>query len=199
MGNKSKWINDYIKNINIEKIEWIKLNADELYLFLEQNYLDKNGWEYVYDKHATNLYPTLLGMNYLNFDNPINNKNYSYLLGVVDNNIGKKTVVCATMYIDEYFMFEDQKIPVTYISSMEVNSYFRNKGVYKKMCEALTNFINPNQHIVATKQSKMGAKYNVFKVLKDILILNGFENDIFEDNHGMINSELHDKICSKIR
>lgn len=196
---ENRWINDYIKNIDLENIEWIKLNCDELDSFLEQNYLDKNEWEYVYDENADNIYPTLLGMTYLNFNNTINNKSYSFLLGVVNNNINKKTVVCATIYIDEYFMFEEQTIPVTYISSMEVNSYFRNKGLYKKMCEALINFINPNQHIIATKQSKMGIKYNTFKILSNILISHGFEKRIFEDNYGLINSELYDVVCSKLR
>ena len=94
-------------------------------------------------------------------------------------------------------MFEEQEVPVTYISSMEVNSYFRNRGLYKKMCEVLINFINPNQHIITTKESKLGIKYNTFNILKNTLVSNGFEKSIFEDNNGLINSELHDVVCSK--
>ena len=197
MKKTDKWINDYIKNIDLKKIEWIKLNCDELNYFFEQNYLDKNGWEYVCDEDANNIYPTLLGMSYLNVDNSSNVKDYNFLLGVVNNNINKKTVVCATIYLDEYFMFEEQEVPVTYISSMEVNSYFRNRGLYKKMCEVLINFINPNQHIITTKESKLGIKYNTFNILKNTLVSNGFEKSIFEDNNGLINSELHDVVCSK--
>lgn len=194
---ENRWFSGYIKNLDLEKIEWIKLNCDDLDSFLEQNYLDKNGWEYVYDDGANNIYPILLGMTYLNFNSTINNKSYSFLLGVVNNNINKKTVVCATIYIDEYFMFEEQELPVTYISSMEVNSYFRNRGLYKKMCEVLINFINPNQHIITTKESKLGIKYNTFNILKEILMSNGFEKNIFEDNNGLINSELYEVVCSK--
>lgn len=197
MKNTNKWINDYIKNIDLKKIEWIKLNCDELDSFFKQNYLDKNGWEYVCDDNANSVYPTLLGMDYLNFNNTSNTKDYNFLLGVVNNNINKKTVVCATIYLDEYFIFEEQEIPVTYISSMEVNSYFRNMGLYKKMCKILLDFINPNQHIITTKKSKMGIKYNTFNILRDILISNGFEKSIFEDNNGLINSELHDVVCFK--
>ena len=197
MKKTDKWINDYIKNIDLKKIEWIKLNCDELNYFFEQNYLDKNDWEYVCDEDANNIYPTLLGMSYLNVDNSSNVKDYNFLLGVVNNNINKKTVVCATIYLDEYFMFEEQEVPVTYISSMEVNSYFRNRGLYKKMCEVLINFINPNQHIITTKESKLGIKYNTFNILKNTLVSNGFEKSIFEDNNGLINSELHDVVCSK--
>lgn len=197
MENINKWCNDYIKNVDLEKIQWIKLNSAELDTFLENNYLDKGVWEYVLDENANSLYPTLLGMNYLNINSPINDKEYSFLLGIIDNNIGKKTIVAATIYLDEHFIFTEQKKPVTYISTMEVNSYFRNRGIYKKMCEVLTSYVNCNQHIVTTKQTEMGAQYNVFKILSNTLASNGFQNYIFEDNYGMINSELHDIICPK--
>ena len=197
MQNINKWISDYIENVNLEKIEWIKLNSSELGDFFECNYLDKETREYVCDENGDGLYPTLLGMTYLNFNNPINNKKYSFLIGVVNNNIEKKTIVAATIYKDDYFMFDDQEKPVTYISTMEVNSYFRNRGIYKEMCEILIEFINPSQHIITTKQSEMGSQYNVFEILKNILMSKGFQNHIFVDNHGLINSELHDIICAK--
>jgi len=197
MENIHKWINNYIKNINLDEIEWIMLNATELDAFLEDNYLDKEEWEYVHDENANSLYPTLLGMNYLNINSPINDKEYSFLLGIVNNNIGKKTIVAATIYLDEYFIFTDQERPVTYISTMEVNSFFRKRGIFKKMCEILINFVNPNQHIVTTKQTEMGLMCKTFDTLQRILISNSFMNSIFEDNNGMIHSELHDIICSK--
>ena len=90
MENIHRWINNYIKNVNLDEIEWIKFNATELDTFLEDNYLDKEEWEYVHDENACSLYPTLLGMNYLNINSPINDKDYSFLLGIVDNCIGKK-------------------------------------------------------------------------------------------------------------
>ena len=197
MRSINKWISDYNENVSVEKINWIKLNSSELGDFFENNYLDKKTCEYVYDENANSLFPTPLGMTYLNFDNVLDGEKYSFLLGIVNNSIGKKTVVAATIYIDEYFMFEDQEKPVTYISTMEVNSYFRNRGIYKEMCGILIKFINPNQHIITTKQSEMGAQYNVFEILKNNLIYKGFQNNIFIDNHGLINSELHDIICAK--
>ena len=197
MENINKWYNDYIKNVDLGKMQWIKYNANELDSFLENNYLDREVWEYVHDENASSIFPTLLGMNYLSTNSPLNNKKYSFLLGIVDNNIGKKTVVAAAIYLDEYIIFTDQEIPVTYISTLEVNSFFRNKGIYKKMCEVLINFINPDQHIVITKQTEMGAKCHVFDILRNTLISNEFHNCIFEDNLGIIHSELHDIICSK--
>ena len=197
MENIHRWINNYIKNVNLDEIEWIKFNATELDTFLEDNYLDKEEWEYVHDENANSLYPTLLGMNYLNINSPINDKEYSFLLGIVDNNIGKKTIVAATIYLDEHLIFTDQERPVTYISTMEVNSFFRKRGIFKKMCEMLINFVNPNQHIVTTKQTEMGLMCKTFDTLQMTLISNGFINSIFEDNNDMIHSELHDIICSK--
>lgn len=195
MKNINKWINNYIKDVNLDNIEWVVLNSNEMNNFFKNNYFDMSVWEYVYDENSNFLYPTPLGMHYLNYDNPSNNKEYSFLLGIVDNNIEKKTIVAATMYLDKYFMFSDQKHPATYISTMEVNSYFRNRGLYKKMCEALINFINREQHIIITKQSDMGKQYNVLENFKKCLISKGFKNYILEDNNGLINSELHDIIC----
>ena len=195
MQNMNRFIKDYIENVDLERIKWIKLNSKELDSFFEENYLDKKNWEYILDDNASNLFPTILGMNYLNLDDPNNNKLSSFLIGIVDNNIDKKTVICATIYKEKYYIYNDQEVPVTYITTMEVNSYFRNKGVYKKMCEALIDFINPYQHIVTTKESQMGIKCNTFETLKRILISNGFKNRIFQDNNGLISSELHEVIC----
>lgn len=197
MEKANKWISEYIENINLEKIEWIKLNSSELNNFIRENYLDEDTWQYVRDENVNSLYPTLLGMHYLNLDNSINNRAYSFLLGIVDNNIGKKTIVGATIYLDEYFIFTDQESPLTYISTMEVNSYFRNRGIYKKMCEVLIKFVNQNQHIITTMQSEIGLKCHVFEILKKELEKSGFKNYIFEDSYHLINSKLHNIICSK--
>ena len=194
MEKIKKWINEYIENINLEKIKWIKLNSDELNDFFYENYLDKNVWEFVCSKNINSLYPTILGMNYLNLNDPINNKASSFLLGIIDNNIGKKTIVCATIYLDEYFIFKNQEMPITYISTMEVNSYFRNRGIYKEMCKVLINFINKNQHIISTHQTEMGKKYSVFEILKKELEKVGFKNYIFEDNNYLTNLKLKEVI-----
>ena len=99
--------------------------------------------------------------------------------------------------MDEYYIFSSQEVPVTYISTMEVNSYFQNKGIYKKMCKEVINFINKDQHILTTNESEIGSKYNVFIILKNALITNGFFNCIFKDNDIMYNKEIFDIICYK--
>lgn len=197
MEHMDKWYHEYIENIDIEKIEWVRLNALELDSFITDNYFDKSTWDYVYDKNACKCYPTLLGMSYLSFNNPLNDRGYSFLLGIVDNNIGKKTVVAATIYLDEYMVFTTQEKPATYISTMEVNSFFRERGIYKKMCGELINFVNPDQHILTTSESDIGRKCRAFDILKNTLLSNGFKNWILMDNHDLIYSELYDVLCSK--
>lgn len=197
MQDIEKWINEYIKNINLEKIEWIQLNSVELNEFIEKNYLDRKLWEYVHDKNENSIYKKLLGMCYLNFSSPKNAKKYNFLLGIVNNNIDKKTIVCSIIYLDEYFMFTNQKEPVTYISTIEVNSYFRNQGIYKRMCDILFDFINKNQHIIISKQSELGKKCKVYDILIETAIKKEFDKYIFEANDDLSNSEIYDILCLK--
>ena len=70
MNNLERWINNYIKNINLNEINWINLNANELNNFFTENYLDKEVCAYVMDKNASKLFPTPLGLYYLNFNSP---------------------------------------------------------------------------------------------------------------------------------
>ena len=194
MKNINKWCKEYFENIDISKIQWVKYSADELYDFLLENYLDKKTWKYVLNK---NHIGSLLGMNYLGVESTSNNRKCCFLIGIVNNNINKKTIVADTIYFDNYILFENQEIPVTYISTMEVNSYFRNRGIYKQMCNNLSRFINQNQPIIITRQSEMGEKCHVFEILKDTLESNGFDKKIFVDNYERVNLELYNIVCSK--
>lgn len=189
MKKFEKWEHEYIENLDLSKIEWIKLSMKELRRFLYDNYFDLEESHYVFDKGSSSV---PLGLHYLHF-NFINDR-YSFLLGVVKNNIGKKTIVADIVFLDNEFLFYDQKEPITYISTLEVNSYFRNKGIFKKMCEVLIDFINPNQDIVSTKESEDGRKCQVLKILEEALKKNGFEKEIFLDDY-FTNDELHEKLC----
>lgn len=197
LKNVEKWVNEYIKNIDLKNIEWIQLNSIELDEFLQKNYLDIELWEYVHDKKANSLYPVLLGMYYLNWNSPTNEKECNFLLGVVDNSIGKKTIVGSIIYLDEYFLFNAQKEPLTYISIIEVNSFFRNKGIYKKMCEIFFDFAKPKQHILISEQTEMGKKCKVYEILKKTAIKKGFKKYILEDNYQLVYSDLREILCSK--
>lgn len=197
MTSIEKWIENYIKNIDLKNIYWIHLNSTELDEFIQKNYLDKELWEYVHDKEANSLYPPLLGMHYLNLYSPINEKKYSFLLGIANNNIGKKTIVCSVTYLNEYFIFNGQEEAFTYVSTIEVNSFFRNRGLCKKMSEIFFDFINPKQHILISKQSEMGKKCKVYQILKRIATQKGFEKQILEYDHNLSYTKLHEMIYHK--
>ena len=180
MNKTDKWVDEYIKNIDINNIEWKSLNAIELYNFFQENYLDKNLCEYVHD-NTKSLYLQPLGMHYLTFDSPVNEQDYNFFLGLVNNSINKKTIVGAIIYSNTYYLFSDQTIPYTYILSVEINYYFRNMGLFKIMSDNFYNYVNPNQHILTTKESELGKQCRALEIFKEIFKNKGFNNLILED------------------
>ena len=177
MNLKEKWEKEYIDNIDLTKIEWINLNNQQLLDFYEENYLDKKEWQYVGNMDT---WGTPLGLRYLSFRPE--NKNYNYLLGMVKNNLDKKTIVAAMIYEPNYFIFKTQEIPVTFICTIETNIYFRNKGLSQQLCEQILNFINPSQHIIVTRETDMGKQCNMLNRLKESLLKNGFDKTVWENN-----------------
>ena len=189
---EEKYIHDYIENINISQIEWIKLNSSELKDFYDKYYYDKENYRYVGDKKG--IYSLPIGLHYLSF---YPNKNYDYLLGIVSNNIGKKTILVALTYIDNYYIYSNQIEPITYLCTIEVNEYFRRKGLFKEFCEILPFYINPNQHILATKESEIGSKVMVIEREKDSLYRHDFKKNVFvDDGSAKWDIELRDLVCS---
>ena len=177
MNLKEKWEKDYIDNLDLNKIEWVNLNNQQLLDFYEENYLDKKEWQYVGNMDTWGI---PLGLRYLSFRPE--NKNYNYLLGLVNNNVDKKTIVAAMVYVPNYFIFTKQEIPVTFICTIETNLYFRNKGLSKQLCDQILNFINPSQHIIVTRETDMGKKYNMLNRLKESLLKKGFDKNIWEND-----------------
>lgn len=194
MTKKEKWIYDYIKDVDLNNIEWIKLNSSELEEFFKNNYYDETEHEYVSTESDTYRKDMPLGLYYLSFK--FINNDYSFLLGVVNNRIGKKTIVANIMYLENEFLFSGQINPCTYISSVEVNAYFQNQGIYKKMCEAFIQYVDYDQHIVVSRESEMGKKCRVFDTLKTTLIINGFQKKVLNDKY-FNRSELCDEVCEK--
>ena len=193
MEKFKKWENDYINNVDLEKIKFIKITKNELGEFIQNNYFDTEYMQYVHSKKENSI-PSLFGLTYLNFKSSEMKNDYSFILGITDNNINKKTIICAVVYLDEYYMFQNQKEPFTYISTIEVNSFFRKMGIYKKVCNMLVNFINPNQHVLTSEESLMGKECNTFEILKQSLINNGFQKLIVENNYDFFESELYNTV-----
>ena len=196
MIDYNKWINNYIDGINLDEIEWLCLNIDGLNKFYEDNYLDSDIWQYVVDNNKNGFYCSPIGLRYLKIDN--NDFNSKFLIGVVNNNINKKTIVGVMIYLDSYYIFNEQLEPLTYISSIEVNSFFWNRGIFKKICEESIRFINLEQNIILSNESEMGRIRNVGKVFREILIRNGFKGNIYFDDY-MNYSKIFDLVCCKKR
>lgn len=189
---ENKWYKEYIENIDISKIEWLELNSDELKIFFNDYYHDNVCNSYVKETNS-NPVEIPLGMFYLSI-NYINN-DFKYLLGVVPNNIGKKTIVGCLMYLDECYLFANQRAPVTYVLSIEVNSYFRNKGIFGNMTKEFVSRINPNQHLVVSKQSDIGKLYNVFNIIETKAQECSFQKKVLYDDLDS-KKELEKIICN---
>lgn len=190
-----KWEKEYIDNIDLSNIEWINLDNAQLINFYKENYLDERLWQYASDGLISTEVQCPLGMKYLSYDNY---NEYNFLLGVAKNNCYKKTILCAMIYLENYYAYKAQIIPVTYIISVETNKYFRNKGLYKKLCEESINYLNPEQHIITSKESEIGKECGAFKILKDILISNGFDKTIWiDDSSNYIKPEFQETVCGK--
>lgn len=105
--NYQKWETEYIKNIDLTKIKWIKLNGEDLIKYIDLNYLDKKTWSYVLNEKVSSVFASPLGLKYLNIN--MENSNYNFLLGVVQNNIGKNTIVADICYINDYYYLITKK------------------------------------------------------------------------------------------
>lgn len=174
-----KWKKQYIDNVDLSNIEYLDLSPEELRQFLYENYLDQSSWTYVSsEKFAARP----IGLVYLDYDffdlkNPYE-KNKRFLIGVVKNNINKKTIVSIFKYSSEYYFFKEQKIPLTYIMSVEVNNYFRNKGLFKQLVNESLNHINLEYPVIITLESEMGHLVGTHNIIKTIYRQNGFDKDI---------------------
>lgn len=176
---QNRWLEEYIQNVDISQIEWLILDSKELKKFFVDNYYDKKCNSYVKEFNVTPI-QIPIGMFYLSF-NYINN-DFKYLLGVVPNNVGKKTIVGCLMYLEECYLFAHQRKPVTYALSVEVNAHFRNKGILGRMVKEFLSCINGEQHLVVSKQSDIGKLYNVFNVIEVKAKECSFQKNILYDD-----------------
>ena len=170
---------NYIEGIDISKIEYINLTNNELMKFYMDNYYDnKNGTlAETYDDSLGWSSP--IGMYYLNF---MSMPGMKYVLGVVNNNINKKTIVSALVYCDEYKISSTQSGYITYLSTVETNMYFRNRGLHSELINNSFRFINPNQNILISEISNMGKTCHIFNTFVKIFRNNGFVMDISNES-----------------
>ena len=192
----NKWYDNYIKDINIDNIEWINLNNKKLNIFYKENYYDNNSNSYIYDKEMytnSNKYVPI-GMYYIEFDTLPGTK---YLLGICNNNINKKTILACLNYTEDYILFADQKNPITYFSTIETNTYFRGLGLSKKLIYNSYNYIKQNQNILISDLSELGRKTNMLDMTINILNSLDFNMDIRSDTDNFNKEEYHKLVKRK--
>lgn len=175
----NKWKSEYIDDVDLDNIEYLNLTPNELNKFLNDNYLDKSIFGYVSSQEFSSKPIGLVYLDYafLNSQSQYE-KEKRFLIGIVSNNKGTKTIISVFKYYDKYFFTKEQKIPLTYILSVEVNEFFRKKGLYKKLIFESLNHINPNNPIIITIESEIGCEIGAINIIKDIYYSNGFDRDI---------------------
>lgn len=184
---KEKWFDEYISNIKLDNITWIKFNALDLNEFLVRNYFDKEESEYVTELNNNTLYPSILGLQYLNTSIPNILENYNYLIGVVENNIHKKTIVAALVYSNNYHLGQEQ---VTHIFSIDTNKYVKNVSLYQEMFNVFLKNIS-SQRIIIPRTYDKELGIDVCSFIKEAALENNFNNDITAYGHNLIESNIY--------
>ena len=171
----NKWYNNYIEGVNLEEIEWRKFNFNELISFLHRNYYDEEYESFVMVRDENNNFSPI-GMTYLTF-NKLDARD-EYLLGLVKNKKGSKTIVACMIFKSKCILEFDSIKPVTYIETVETNKYFQCNGLFTQMINELPNFIDNSQNILITPDEGVGKEVEVNERIKTILLAKGLTEDI---------------------
>ena len=189
-----RFTREYTWGIDLSKIEWVVMDTYHLMDFFDKNYLDYKTWNYATDDL---LDQKPVGMHYLSFRKE--SPDMRYLLGICPNMIGKNTIIACVSYIENYKLFTNQSVPLTYLCTCEVNKHFRNRGISKIMFDEFAKVINPNQHFIATPQSLDGGFCHVHDNLRKSLINSGFEKSITlkDEMTNLFSPEFREMICGE--
>lgn len=189
-----RWTREYTWGIDASKIEWVVMDTYHLMEFFDKNYLDVDCWNYATDD-LLDHHP--VGMHYLTFRRE--SPDMRYLIGMCDNKIGRKTIIGCISYVENYKLFTNQSVPLTYLCTCEINKYFRNRGLSKIMFDEFAKVINPNQHFIATPQSPDGGFCHVHDNLRKSLVNNGFSKSITlkDEFTDLFNPEFRSMICEE--
>ena len=174
-----RWLNEYIKDVDLNKKEYSCLNKDEMVDFIKENYYDEITKRFVTGYSDISL----IGLQYIDYSilyyeyDRINDY-LRFLICTVPNNKEKNTVISAIRYYDEFKIYENQKEPLTYLEYVETSTFFRNKGLYKEIVKELVKHIDPNRKVLTTAESIIGQRCKTYNLLYETLRENNFNNDI---------------------
>ena len=187
MEQAKKWKYNYIDCLDLSNITWLTLTEEEYVQFIQRNYFDEELEEYVVDESQD----VPFGLHYVC---TFQNHTTKYILGVVLNRIQKLTIVAACMYDNEYYAFQGQTIPATYIITVETNKYLRNRGLYHELCNAISHSIDYERPVICSEESVQGKICHTFQTLKENLKENGFSYLFIHDNDLFKNKRQYQKI-----
>lgn len=152
-----RYYKNYIDGVSIENIEFKKFSYSELQEFLRSNYYDDELKRPVYWR--PNGFVSPFGLQYLDFTSY--SDDLSYLLGIVDNSSGKKTIVFCMEYDNNYAPFEEDGKRVGYIVTVETNCFFRNKGILGQGLNQMKELFCDVDVLVSSPESLMGEKISI--------------------------------------
>jgi len=161
----SKYYKDYINGVSIDNIEFKTFNYDELLVFFKKNYYDLDFNKYVCWQPDGLIDNVPFGLYYLDFIASSND--FSYMLGLVDNSKGTKTIVFCLVYDLDYGLVDEEENKVGYISTIETNYFFRNKGVLNIALEEIKMLFKNNEILVVSPESIKGSQVGIFKRICD--------------------------------
>lgn len=158
----NKWYQDYLKDVNLDDIEYKSFNYQELLKFLKENYYDEEFNKYVYWEPDGFMSP--FGMYYLEFST--SSYDFSYFLGLVNNYKGTKTIAFCMVYDDNFGPRDETENRYGYISTVETNYFFRDKGVLNKSLVQLKDVFKNNDILVLSPESLQGSRVGMFEKIK---------------------------------
>lgn len=154
----NKYYNDYIASVDSDNVEFKLFTYDEMQEFLMKNYVDYDSGRLVCWENDGVICP--YGMQYLEFSIPC--RDFSYVVGLVNNSKGGKTIAFCIEYNNNYQCLLDEDKKVVYILFVETNYYFRKRGIFSKALSYIKKVFSDCDLLVISTESDMGLEVGVF-------------------------------------
>lgn len=164
-----KYIKDYIVPLDINKIRYQVLTNEELTKFYKENYYIN----YKFVEWNNNGFYNPLGMYFLSLNLPRDMKVFMLTL---PNKINKETIIGSIIYSDNFKTSLEEQIFL--IDTIEINYFYRNKGLLDIMYNEFIKSNNINKDIILTCLSQMGYTCHVDKHLSKMLKKNNIDKNV---------------------
>ncbi len=164
-----KYIKDYIVPLDINKIKYQILTNEELTEFYEENYYIN----FKFVEWYNNGYYNPLGMHFLSINLP---RDMKVFMLTIPNKINRETIIGSIIYSDNFKTSLEEQIFL--IDTIEINYFYRNKGLLDIMYNEFIKSNNINKDIILTCLSQMGHTCHVDKHLSKMLKKNNIDKNV---------------------